>query len=127
MIIDKIRDKEELKKLYEERPMPIQYDWDFLLNNPFLFCFYDEENGKLRGFITLQREFFEELNKTVLTLSGTSVRGNMADNIDAIISVCNALNDDVYAYTELKHAVLVLKKSGFKKVTDNIYLRGKNG
>lgn len=128
MIIDRVRDKEEFIKLYNSRPMPNQYELDFLLNNPNLFCFYDETKGFLRGFITIQNEEFEELNnKTVLTLSGTSIRKNMSDNIQAIIKVCEAFNDDMYSYTPLKHAALVLKKAGFKKVKESIFVRYKNG
>ena len=125
MIIDYCRDIEELKKLYKSRPMPSQYEFDWLVKNPNLFCFYDEEEGKLRGFITVQNEEGE------LTLSGTSVRKNYKDNIDAVSVVCRAFKEDIYAYTPLKEAGLVLKKSGFEKVyTDDKKItkwRFKNG
>lgn len=128
MIIDRVRDIEEFMQLYFSRPMPNQYDIDFLLNNPNLFCFYDEKDNFLRGFITIQKEEFEELeNKKVLTLSGTSIRKNMPDNIMAIIKVCEAFNEDIYSYTPLKHAKLVLKKAGFKKITNDLFVRYKNG
>ena len=114
MIIDHIRDMEEFKKLYESRPMPSQYDFEWLVNNPNLFCFYDELKGFLRGFITVQMEDGE------LTLSGTSIRKNFKDNIEAVKTVCNSFKQDVYSYTRLKDASLVLKKSGFEKIyTDN--------
>ena len=102
--------------------MPSQYDFDWLVNNPNLFCFYDVINGKLRGFITVQRE------DGLLTLSGTSVRKNMLDNIDAIVYVCNLFQEDMYAFTPLREAALVLKKAGFKKADNDMYKRGhKNG
>lgn len=63
MIIDRCRDIEELKKLYKSRPMPSQYEFDWLVKNPNLFCFYDEKTGKLRGFITIQNEEGEALQK----------------------------------------------------------------
>lgn len=114
MIIDHIRDLEEFKNLYESRPMPSQYEFNWLVNNPNLFCFYDELSGKLRGFITVQNEEGE------LTLSGISIRKNFKDNIEAVKTVCNAIKQDIYSYTPLKEAGLVLKKSGFEKVyTDN--------
>lgn len=114
MIIDHIRDMEELKKLYESRPMPSQYDFEWLVNNPNLFCFYDELKGFLRGFVTVQIEDGE------LTLSGTSIRKNFKDNIEAVKTVCNSFKQDIYSYTRLKEASLVLKKSGFEKIyTDN--------
>jgi hypothetical protein len=121
MIIDRIRDKNEFECLYMSRPMPSQYEFEWLVNNPNLFCFYDELNGILRGFITVQKE------NGVLTLSGTSIRGNMPENIEAIIAVCNAFDEDMYAYTKLKHAALVLKKAGFKHIKDDEYVRYKNG
>lgn len=114
MIIDHIRDMEEFKKLYESRPMPSQYDFEWLVNNPNLFCFYDELKGFLRGFVTVQVEDGE------LTLSGTSIRKNFKDNIEAVKTVCNSFKQDIYSYTRLKEASLVLKKSGFEKIyTDN--------
>lgn len=114
MIIDHIRDMEEFKNLYESRPMPSQYDFEWLVNNPNLFCFYDELKGFLRGFITVQVEDGE------LTLSGTSIRKNFKDNIEAVKTVCNSFKQDIYSYTRLKEASLVLKKSGFEKIyTDN--------
>lgn len=114
MIIDHIRDMEEFKKLYESRPMPSQYDFEWLVNNPNLFCFYDELKGFLRGFLTVQVEDGE------FTLSGTSIRKNFKDNIEAVKTVCNSFKQDIYSYTRLKEASLVLKKSGFEKIyTDN--------
>ncbi len=114
MIIDHIRNMEEFKKLYESRPMPSQYDFEWLVNNPNLFCFYDELKGFLRGFITVQVEDGE------LTLSGTSIRKNFKDNIEAVKTICNSFKQDIYSYTRLKEASLVLKKSGFEKIyTDN--------
>lgn len=118
MIIDHIRDKNEFKRLYDERPMPSPYDYDWLINNPHLYCFYDD---KLLGFITVQREGEE------LTLSGVSIRKNMSNIIKAIITVCEAFNEDMYSYTPLKHAGLVLKKAGFKHLENDKYVRYKNG
>lgn len=97
--------------------MPSQYDFNWLVNNPNLFCFYHELNGVLRGYITVQIE------DGLLTLSGASVRKNMHDNINAIISVCNVFKEDMYAFTRLREAALVLKKAGFKKVNNDMYIR----
>ena len=125
MIIDHCRDEKELYELYCLRPMPNQYDFEFLMQNPNLFCFYDEKLGFLRGFITVQTEDIDGEKK--LTLSGTSIRGNMPDNIDAIIAVCEAFNEDMYAVTPLRHAELVLRKAGFVKLKEQILVRYKNG
>lgn len=122
MIIDHIRDIEEFKKLYKSRPMPSQYDFDWLVNNPNLFCFYNELTGILVGFVTVQCESGE------LTLSGISIKKNYANNIEAVITVCNEFREDIYAYTPLKHAGIVLKKAGFEKIDNNKYVRRyKNG
>lgn len=121
MIIDHIRDIDEFNKLYNDRPMPSPYDYNFIINNPCLYCFYDKENGDLKGFITVQEEEGE------LTLSGVSVRKNMSNNVNAIIEVCNAFDKDMYAYTPLKEAGLILRKAGFKKIDNDKYVRYKNG
>jgi hypothetical protein len=127
MIIDHIRDMKELKKLFSDRPMPCQYEFDWLVNNPNLFCFYGANKGDLKGFITVQIEEVELNGKPekVLTLSGTSIRKNMSNIIQAIITVCNAFDDDMYSVTPLKHAGLVLKKAGFKKIGTNLFVRYK--
>lgn len=125
MIIDHCRNEKELYELYSLRPMPEQYDFKFLIQNPNLFCFYDEKLGFLRGFITVQYEEIDGVNR--LTFSGTSIRGNMPDNINAIITICNAFNEDMYAVTVLKHAELTLRRAGFKKLKENVLVRYKNG
>jgi hypothetical protein len=114
MIIDRCRDVEELKRLYDSRPMPFQYEFEFLINNPNLFCFYDEQEGFLRGFITVQYEYDE--GERVLTLSGTSVKKNFKDNVDAIEMVCSLFDEDIYSFTPLKEAGLVLRKARFERV-----------
>ena len=124
MIIDHCRDEKELYELYCLRPMPNQYEFEFLIQNPNLFCFYDENFGFLRGFITVQTEDIDGEKR--LTLSGTSIRGNMPDNIDAIIAVCEAFNEDMYAVTPLRHAELLLRKAGFVKLKEQILVRYKN-
>ena len=121
MIIDHIRDINEFRNLYDNRPMPCQYDFDFLVKNPHLYCFYDEDEGFLKGFITIQKE------DDVLTLSGIALPKQMADVVTAIITVCKAFNEDIYSITPLKHAGLVLRKAGFKKISDKKYVRYKNG
>ena len=121
MIIDRCRNKKEFKRLYYSRPMPRQYKLRFLFNNPHLYCFYGEDDGLLKGYITIQREL------GLLTLSGASVPKNMSDNIDAIMTVCNAFDDDMYAFTTLKQARYILKKAGFIQLDNDKLVRYKNG
>lgn len=113
MIIDHCRNKEEFEKFFYDYPMPLegQFELDWVLNNPNLFCFYDEVTGELKAYIILSLE----KNKTYL--SGASCRKNFLDNIQGIIKVCNAFDCDIYSYTKLKHAGLLLKKAGFEKIS----------
>lgn len=122
MIIDKIRNIEEFKKLYESRPMDDGiFSYNFIVNNPHLYCLYDEEKGFLRGYINIYRD--KNLDK--LFLSGASVRKNMPDNIQAIIKVCEAYSEDMYSDTDKKEAKICLLKAGFKKLQDNLFIREK--
>lgn len=123
MIIDHIRDYKEFKNLYESRPMNdgiFTYEW--IINNPHLYCFYDEEKGFLKGFINIYQD------KTgKLFLSGVAIPKILPDIITAIITVCNAFNDDIYSETDKREAKITLLKAGFKKISKNLYVRYKNG
>lgn len=123
MIIDHIRDLTEFWRFYNKYPMPedAQYDFEFIVNNPNLYCFYDVITEELKAYITIQRE------DDKLTLSGASCRKNFLDNINAIIKVCNAQAEDVYAITKVKQAKLLLRKAGFKKIGQDLFVRYKNG
>lgn len=124
MIIDHIRDMEEFKKLYESRPMDDgQFSFEHIINNPNLFCFYGEKDNILKGFI-----FITTNHEKQLFLSGVSIRKNMADNIQAILTICNAFKQDIYSDTDKKEAQLVLLRAGFKKIDTNFFVkRYKNG
>ena len=132
MIIDRIRNLEEFREFYNTHKMPNQYNFDWLVANPNLFCLYDDGGtsplpspqgeGVLCGYITVQME------EGVLTLSGASKRKNMQENINFINMVCDAFDEDMHAFTTVRPAIAVLRKAGFKKA-DNIdkYVRYKNG
>ena len=120
MDIDHIRDLEEFRAFYNKYKMPYQYEFDWLVNNPNLFCLYDE-NSVLWGYITVQRE------EGLLTLSGASKRKNMTVNIQFINMVCDAFEEDMYAFTRVRPAIAVLRKAGFKKVYDDKYVKTKGG
>ena len=119
MIIDHIRDLEEFREFYNTYKMPNQYDFKWLIANPNLFCVYNEQG--LCGYITVQRE------GGLLTLSGASKRKNMAENIKFINMVCDAFDEDMYAFTRVRPAIAVLRKANFKKVYDDKYVRLKRG
>ncbi len=122
MIIDHIRDIEEFRCLFWERPMQTDmFTFEHIVNNPHLYCFYGEKDGKLKGFI------FITVDKSGhLFLNGVSVPKNLPDNRDAIIKVCEAYKQDIYADTDLKHAVFMLKLAGFRHYEGNIYVRRQN-
>jgi len=121
MIIDKIRDTKEFYELYKNRPMDDGiFSYEFIINNPHLYCFYDEKKGFLKAYINIYRD---ELGR--LLLSGASIRKNMPDNIDAIIKVCEAYKEDMYSDTDKKEAKICLLKAGFKKLKDNLFVRYK--
>ena len=123
MIIDKIRDIDEFKNFFESRPMDDGlFTYDFIINNPHLYCLYDEKEGYLKVYANI---YTDDTGK--LFFSGAGVRKNMPDNIQAIIKICEAYNDDMYSDTDKKEAKICLLKAGFKKLTDNLYMRCKNG
>lgn len=124
MIIDHIRDLDEFKQLYKNRPMNDgQYSFEHIINNPYLFCFYSENDKILKGFI-----FITQDKEKHLFLSGASVRKNMSDNIQAILTVCKAFKQDIYSDTDKKEAQIVLLKAGFEKIDTNFFVkRYKNG
>lgn len=123
MIIDHIRDMQEFRELYNTRPMNdgiFSYDW--IIKNPHLYCFYDEVKGFLKGFINVYKN---ESGK--LFLSGVAIPKILPDIITAIITVCNAFNEDMYSETDKREAKITLLKAGFKKISDNLFVRYKNG
>ena len=123
MIIDRCRDKDEFYNFYKTHPMDDElYSYNFILNNPHLYCFYNEDNGILEGFI-----FITQSKNKDLYLSGAGIRKNMPENINAIIKVCEAYPKNMYSETDKKPAQVVLRKAGFKKISNNIFVRYKNG
>jgi hypothetical protein len=118
MIIDHIRDLEEFGEFYYTYKYPGLYNFNWIVNNPNLFCLYDE-NSVLWGYISVQREH------GVLSLSGASKRKNMQENINFINMVCDAFDEDMYAFTRVRPAIAVLRKASFKKVYDDKYIRQK--
>lgn len=123
MIIDKIRDVQELKNLFVLRPMQTDvYSFDFIVNNPHLYCFYGENDRLLKGIV-----FLTEIDNKFF-LSGISIAKNLYNCIDAVNIVCDSYKQDIFSDTDLRHAVFVLKKAGFEKYKNNIYIRRyKNG
>jgi len=120
MIIDKCRDFQLFNSFFLEHPMNDGiFSFEFVKNNPNLFCGYDEKTGELRAYINIYQYDGN------IFISGASVRKNMPDNINFIIKICNAFNCDIYADTDIKTAKILLLKAGFKKLSSNLYVRYK--
>jgi hypothetical protein len=121
MIIDHCRNRAEFKEFFEAHPMHDGImDFHFIYNNPHTFCFYDEQTAELRAYMS----FYQDESKR-LFMCGASCRKNLLDNINAIIKVCNAFDNDIYADTDKKEAKICLLKAGFKKIDDNLFVRYK--
>ena len=123
MIIDRCRDEKEFKQFFSDHPMNDGlYSYEFILNNPYLFCFYNEVTGVLEGYISVTADKDEKL-----FLSGAAIRKNMRENINAINMVCDFFPCDMYSETDKKEAVIPLLKARFEKIDNNLYRRCKNG
>lgn len=123
MIIDRCRNEKEFKQFFSDHPMNDGlYSYEFILNNPYLFCFYNEVTGVLEGYISVTADKDEKL-----FLSGAAIRKNMRENINAINMVCDFFPCDMYSETDKKEAVIPLLKARFEKIDNNLYRRCKNG
>lgn len=123
MILDRCRNKDEFEKFFKSHPMNDGImSIDFIYHNPCTYYFYGEDDKNLKGYISV---YTDETFK--LFLCGASVRKNMAENVNAIITVCNAFNDDMYSDTDKREAKICLLKAGFQKINDTLYVRYKNG
>lgn len=123
MIIDHIRDDDEFKTFFKKHPMNDGiFSYDFIVNNPHLYCFYDKLRGFLKGYINVYRN---ETGK--LFLSGAAKRKILPDIKLAIITVCDAFDEDMYSETDKREAKIALLKAGFTKLNDNLLVRYKNG
>ena len=119
MIVSRCRDIEEFKRVHSECENDrIPSAESILALDEYCFCFYDKNTGKLLGCI-----YLEDDNGRVC-LSGFSVRKNYRVVIKAIKFISDLFHEDnLYALTDKKSAILVLLRCGFKKIDDETYLR----
>ena len=119
MIVSRCRDIEEFKRVHAQCENDrIPSAESILALNEYCFCFYDKNTGKLLGCI-----YLEDDNGRVC-LSGFSVRKNYRVVIKAIKFISDLFHEDnLYALTDKKSAILVLLRCGFKKIDDETYLR----
>ena len=119
MIVSRCRDIEEFKKVHAQCDNGcISTAENLLALGDYCFCFYSKDTGKLLGCI-----YLEDDNGRVC-LSGFSVRKNYDIVIRAIKLISDVFHeDDLYALTDKKSAIMVLLRCGFKKIDDETYLR----
>ena len=119
MIVSRCRDIEEFKRVHAQCENDrIPSAESILALNEYCFCFYDKNTGKLLGCI-----YLEDDNGRVC-LSGFSVRKNYRVVIKAIKFISSLFHEDnLYALTDKKSAIMVLLRCGFKKIDDETYLR----
>ena len=119
MIVSRCRDIEEFKKVHAQCDNGcISTAEGILALDKYCFCFYSKDTGKLLGCI-----YLEDDNGRVC-LSGFSVRKNYRVVIKAIKFISSLFHEDnLYALTDKKSAIMVLLRCGFKKIDDETYLR----
>ena len=119
MIVSRCRDIEEFKRVHSQCENDrIPSAESILALDKYCFCFYSEDTGKLLGCI-----YLEDDNGRVC-LSGFSIRKNYKNIIKAIKLISDIFHeDDLYALTDKKSAIMVLLRCGFKKIDDETYLR----
>lgn len=119
MIVSKCRDIEEFKKVHADCENDrIPSAESILALGKYCFCFYRRNTGKLAGCIYLEDD------QGRVCLSGFAARKNYDIVIRAIKLISNVFHeDDLYALTDKKSAIMVLLRCGFKKIDDETYLR----
>ena len=119
MIVSRCRDIEEFKRVHAQCENDrIPSAESILALNEYCFCFYSKDTGKLLGCIYLEDD------KGRVCLSGFSVRKNHRVVIKAIKFISSLFHEDnLYALTNKKSAIMVLLRCGFKKIDDETYLR----
>ena len=119
MIVSRCRDIEEFKRVHAQRENDrIPSAESILALNEYCFCFYSKDTGKLLGCIYLEDDDGR------VCLSGFSVRKNYRVVIKAIKFISSLFHEDnLYALTNKKSAIMVLLRCGFKKIDDETYLR----
>ena len=119
MIVSRCRDIEEFKRVHAQCENDrIPSAESILALDKYCFCFYSKDAGKLLGCIYLEDDDGR------VCLSGFSVRKNYRVVIKAIKFISSLFHEDnLYALTNKKSAIMVLLRCGFKKIDDETYLR----
>lgn len=118
MIVDKCRDLTEFYDLYNSCDSERLADPDGILKlDDYYRCFYDDK-GKLVGCIYLE----DEEGKTMLSGFGRRKSYNLIVEAIEYILWCNP-KLDIYSRTTKLSARYALRRAGFKKIDDELYIR----
>ena len=87
-----------------------------VLENTFFYSFYDVCSGELIGCAY----YFKKGNK--LYVSAFAERGHQKLNLECFQTSLTWWKCNIYAYCKQKPAILGLLRSGFKKISKNMYV-----
>ena len=118
MIVSRCRDIEEFKKVHAQCENDRTPSAESILAlDKYCFCFY-RDNGEFVGCIYLEDD------EGRVCLSGFAKPKSYDIVIQAIKFISSLFHEDnLYALTDKKSAILVLLRCGFKKIEDETYLR----
>ena len=118
MIVSRCRDIEEFKRVHAQCDNGcISTAENLLALGDYCFCFY-RDNGEFVGCIYLEDDDGR------VCLSGFAKPKSYDIVIQAIKFISSLFHEDnLYALTDKKSAIMVLLRCGFKKIDDETYLR----
>ncbi|MCQ2975128.1 MAG: hypothetical protein MJ211_10030 [Bacteroidales bacterium] len=119
MIVDRCRDVNEFEKFHSKYANEAIHDVSSILSNwDYHFCFYDDNNKELLACAYLHDEDGK------IMLSGFAKPKQMNNVIDGIKWVSDFMKKDVlFSRTTKKPAKLVLLRSGFIKIDNDLFVR----
>lgn len=123
---DELFNYTECEELFNKNRDKVEDDgstFSEVIKRTSFYSFYDIATGELIGCIY----YFKKGKK--LYVSAFSERGHHKKNLECFRTSLSWYRCNVYAYCKEKTAILCLLRSGFEKISKNIYIlrRNKNG
>lgn len=107
----------ECEEMFELNKEKLQDDnFDKVIKDTYFYAFHEWKTGKLLGCIY----YFMKDNK--LFVNGFATRGHHLDNLHALKKTLGWFNCDVYANALHKTSEICVKKCGFEKIKDNLFI-----
>ena len=118
---DKGFDCDTYKKYFLKYKNLINDDNDFesIINDTLFYAFHTDEGN----FVSCAYYYLKEDGKLYLNAFG--VRKMHEFNIEALKTMFNWFNCDIYATTPHKTAILCLLRAGFEKINNELYVKKK--